>query len=111
MKTKETKMRSYVMGLFDESNKDAIEALVSCMVCLMLVNVLGIVNSLDTVIYLLVRTYAAVLVTSMGIRYTGGLKNNTTEKFIMYFLVFAFIAESAYVIIDEFVFMFRGWLR
>lgn len=106
MKTTEINKRSHVQEILIKSNADAIEALVACCVCLVLVSVIGINNNIASTLYLIARTYSTVMLVSAGIRFSKRLVESTFEKIIIVFLIFVFSVESVYVIIDELFFIF-----
>lgn len=106
MKTIETDIRKEIVKLAEISNKDAIEGVIACLVCLMLTYALGIGCGLDTVIYLLLRSYFAVFISGIGIRYLLEYLEYCIEYVILLLLLTIYIVESGYVIVDEFVGMF-----
>lgn len=110
MKAINKEMRKEIIKWAELSNRDAIEGVLACMVCLMLTCALGIPYSLDTAIYLILRSYFAVFISAIGIRYIWEYMEYCIEYYILVLLVSAFIVESGYVIIDEFAMMFCKWL-
>ena len=103
MKARDTEMRENLKKWANLSNRDAIEGALSCTVCLMLVSVFGIANSLGTILYLLFRSYFAVFISAIGIRYILEYVEYRFEYFVLIILIAVFIIESGYIIVDEFI--------
>ncbi len=103
MKAIDTEMRENLKKWANLSNRDAIEGVLSCTVCLMLVSVFGIANSLGTILYLLFRSYFAVFISTIGIRYILEYVEYRFEFFVLIILIAVFIIESGYIIVDEFI--------
>ena len=102
MKAIDTETREKLKKWLNLSNRDAIEGVLSCTVCLMLVSALGIANNFGSILYILVRSYFAVFISAVGIRYILEYYEHCFEYFILIILLVAFSSESVYVIVDEF---------
>ena len=115
MKTKDVQMRKKIENWLYQSNHNATEFVLTCMTCLMLLCVMGIVNSFEHILYIIVRSYFAVFISSFGIRYmedrVGYRTKFSNGSRILFFLISAYMIESSYFILTEVYFLFCRWLE